>query len=594
MIRLGSLLLAGALLWAQSEAIRNGGAESDLAGWTGEGNMLALGYGAATWPSPLARGAKYFASESTRSTISQDMPIQAGQKFLASAYLSAAEMNLRFYDAQSRELLHISLRAAASANRALLRQEQLGLVPAGAVRARVDLQVEASGAADQLSLLTWPLAESPATTYFLNLIANPSAEAGPSGQGAEIAVDIPGWARQRAASVAGYRGSGWIGPNDPGPGNRGGQLFHGGPEDSRLYQYLDLSGVARWIDEGQVRFRAAAWLGGAGNQAPSPILKLEFLDWNSSQALREVSLGPVSTDGPALGQRVADGVVPPGTRKVLLSLEMRSFGALADVLEFSVSGPGGPPQISADGVRGAAAFGGGVAAPGTWIEIYGFNLAPTTRGWAPADFNNNLAPRSLDGVSVLVGGRPAFVSYISPTQVNALLPNDVALGTQSVVVRSALGEGGGAVLSVNATAPGFLAPAAFRIQNQQYLAALFADGKTWVLPRGTVTGLDSRPAIPGDKLTTYAIGLGPVSSGLQPGVLATGPQGIIGSLQILVANLPASVDYAGLAPGFVGLYQVNFTVPQVATPANPGLGVPLEIRLNGTRLTQNLVLAIGD
>lgn len=239
---------------------------------------------------------------------------------------------------------------------------------------------------------------------------------------------------------------------------------------------------------------------------------------------------------------MADGLVPPGTRKVLLSLEMRSFGSLADVLEFSVSGPGGPPQISAD------------------------------------------------GVSVLVGGRPAFVSYISPTQVNALLPNDVPLGTQSVVVRSALGEGGGAVLSVNATAPGFLAPATFRLQNQQHLAALFADGKSWVLPRGAVPDLDSRPAIPGDKLTTYAIGLGPVSSGLQPGVLATGPQGIIGSLQIFVANLPASVDYAGLAPGFVGLYQVNFTVPQVS----PGPAVPLEFRLNGNRLTQNLVLAITN
>jgi uncharacterized protein (TIGR03437 family) len=174
--------------------------------------------------------------------------------------------------------------------------------------------------------------------------------------------------------------------------------------------------------------------------------------------------------------------------------------------------------------------------------------------------------------------------------VNALLPADVPLGTQGVVVRNGIGEGGGAVVSVNANAAGILSPAQFRLQGQQYIGALLEDGKTWVLARGALAGVESRPASAGERLTTYAVGLGAVISGLQPGVVPTGPQSIIGQLQIYFANIPATVSYAGLAPGYVGLYQINFTVPQVS----PGTAVPLEFRLSGTRLSQNLVIAISN
>src|ERR1041385_8698963 len=65
-------------------------------------------------------------------------------------------------------------------------------------------------------------------------------------------------------------------------------------------------------------------------------------------------------------------------------------------------------------------------APNTWIEIKGQNLARAndTRVWQESDFVNNQMPTSLDGVSVTVNGKSAFVFYISPTQVNALTPPD--------------------------------------------------------------------------------------------------------------------------------------------------------------------------
>lgn len=590
MIKFLILALMASAGWAQTELLRNGGAESELSSWTVQGNAFVQNYGNSTWPAPAARGAKYFASESGRVLLSQDFAVSAGMKFAVSGYMNNAEMLLRFYDFQQREVFALSLGTIRYANRGFMRQERVGQVPAAAVRARVELKLEADGGADNLSVVVSTIPEVPGSVYFQNLIANPGAENGPVGEGAEIAVDVPGWARAHGASVAAYGGSTWIGPSDPGPTARGSKLFHGGLADSGFYQYVDVSPAARWIDAGQVRFKLGAWLGGAGNSAPSPLLRCEFYDWNGNANLHEVTLGPVSTVRAALGQRTADGQLPAGTRKVLISLQMTSPGSIADALEFELIGPGGPPLIAAEGVRGAGAFGGGAAAPGTWIEIFGVSLSPTTRAWADADFVNNTAPRSLDGVSVLVGGRPAFVGFVSPGQVNAVLPADVSLGAQPVVVRNGIGEGGGAVVSVNANAAGILAPTQFLLAGRQHIGALFEDGKTWVLARGAVEGIDSRPAAPGDRLTTFAVGLGPVISGLQPGIVATGPQSIISQLQIYFANVPASVSYAGLAPGYVGLYQINFTVPQVS----PGTAVPLEFRLSGTRLSQNLVMAISD
>ncbi len=91
--------------------------------------------------------------------------------------------------------------------------------------------------------------------------------------------------------------------------------------------------------------------------------------------------------------------------------------------------PPPPPVIepSITNVVSASAFGGFASvAPGSWVEIYGSDLAPDTRGWTGADFNGNNAPIALDGVSVSIGTQAAFVDYISPTQVNAQLPSNIA------------------------------------------------------------------------------------------------------------------------------------------------------------------------
>ncbi len=90
-------------------------------------------------------------------------------------------------------------------------------------------------------------------------------------------------------------------------------------------------------------------------------------------------------------------------------------------------------QPESGGVVNSASFLAGIA-PNSWITIFGTNLSPVTDTWANAIVNGNL-PTLLDGVSVSVGGEPAYVYYVSPTQINAVTPNAV-LGTTVTVTNS--------------------------------------------------------------------------------------------------------------------------------------------------------------
>src|SRR6185436_811283 len=137
---------------------------------------------------------------------------------------------------------------------------------------------------------------------------------------------------------------------------------------------------------------------------------------------------------------------------------------------------GSSPAISANGVVSAGAFGGFTAvAPGSWMEIFGTNLSPTTRGWEGRDFNGTKAPTSLDNVRVTIGGKAAFIDYISPTQVNAQVPSDTPTGAQQMTVTNAAGTSGLYSIAVNPLQPGLLAPSAFNIGGRQYVVAQFVD-----------------------------------------------------------------------------------------------------------------------
>lgn len=249
----------------------------------------------------------------------------------------------------------------------------------------------------------------------------------------------------------------------------------------------------------------------------------------------------------------------------------------------------GTPQVGAGGVITAGDFGASATvAPGSWIEIYGTNLAPGARPWGIADFNGSNAPTSLDSVSVTVGGQSAFVDYISADQVNVQVPLDVNTGTQPLIVKTAFGSSAAYNLKLG-PAPGLYAPPFFSVGGKQYAGALFPNG-TWVLPTGAVSGFTSQPAVPGDIITLYGVGFGAVTANVPAGQLAPNEQTMLTvPVQVMFGTTSATLQYQGLSPGSVGLYQFNVVVPNVAASNS----VPLTFIQGGVTLPQ-LYTAVGS
>jgi uncharacterized protein (TIGR03437 family) len=247
-----------------------------------------------------------------------------------------------------------------------------------------------------------------------------------------------------------------------------------------------------------------------------------------------------------------------------------------------------PPSIG--GVVSASAFGEFTsAAPGSWVEIYGSNLASETRGWTGADFTGINAPTSLSGTSVSIGGQAAFIDYISPGQVNALVPSNVGTGVQPIILMTAAGASTAFNITINAVAPGLLAPPNFSVGGVQYAVAQFGDG-TYVLPTGAISGLTSRPAVPGDIIVIYGVGFGPVTPDIPAGQLVQFSNTLAYSFQAFIGGVAAQAVYDGLAPSYTGLYQLNITVPNVAA----GGAMPLTFTVDGVNGTQMLSIAMQN
>lgn len=259
------------------------------------------------------------------------------------------------------------------------------------------------------------------------------------------------------------------------------------------------------------------------------------------------------------------------------------------VRELTVSNASILPAVNKGGAVSAAEFGAlGAPAPGSWIEIYGANLASDTRSWTTADFNGNSAPTMLDGTAVTIGGQRAYVAYISPGQVNVQVSAATPTGTQPVVVTSGSGASQPVSITVGATAPGLFAPPAFAIGGNQYVGAFAANFASYVLPPNAVSGVPSQRAKPGDTIVLYGIGFG---GGLPAGQIATSGEILpTGDFQISIGGAQATVSYAGLAPRYVGLYQFNVVVPSV--PANDL--TPVAFTLGGVAGGQTLYTAIGN
>ena len=160
-------------------------------------------------------------------------------------------------------------------------------------------------------------------------------------------------------------------------------------------------------------------------------------------------------------------------------------------------------------------------------------------------------PTQLDGVSVNVGGRPAYVSYISPGQINVLTAPDPLEGLTNVVVTN-----GGIASGTVVAQTELIAPSLFTFDGT-HVAAVHLDG-TYVGATNLYPGL-STPARAGETIVLFGNGFGTVSNSVVPGAISQ--SGTLSTAPVIkVGGVAASVQFAGLvAPGE---YQFNIILPQ--------------------------------
>jgi uncharacterized protein (TIGR03437 family) len=282
---------------------------------------------------------------------------------------------------------------------------------------------------------------------------------------------------------------------------------------------------------------------------------------------------------PPTGARV--GAILVADDPSLVGMLQRAAEGTSSIVETNYGSTVGPAAStpSINGAETASGFGAfvGSGAPGSWIEIYGSNLAVDSRSWTMANFNGPNAPTVLDGTSVTIGGQQAVLSYISPGQVNAQVPMNLPAGQQAVVVANSGGTSTAYWMTIDSTKPGLCQT---MVDGVPYIVTMINGTQTYILP--------SHPAHPGQILNFFGIGFGPVTPAPTAGQAVTQPDQLMNALQIQIGGVTAQVMYAGLAPGFIGLYQFNVVVPNIAA----GNQVPVTFTLDGVAGTQILYTAV--
>ncbi len=247
-------------------------------------------------------------------------------------------------------------------------------------------------------------------------------------------------------------------------------------------------------------------------------------------------------------------LAPLPTQTSLIVLTTSGFTVLPWTYAASVA----PPQISA---VVSAADGKSPAAPGGLITVFGSNLSPTNLATSQIP-----VPTALANSCITVNGQPIPLIFVSPAQVNAQMPFQ-AVGNETVVVHTPGGTSGNFNLTVQPTAPAvFLSGVAGPETNLP----------TIIRAANGLLATDSNPIHSNDVLVIYVTGLGQTNPAGLTGYPAPGNplSSALTPTTVTLGGTALAVSYAGLAPGEVGVYQINVTVPG-NTPV--GLSLPLTI-----------------
>jgi uncharacterized protein (TIGR03118 family) len=250
------------------------------------------------------------------------------------------------------------------------------------------------------------------------------------------------------------------------------------------------------------------------------------------------------------------------------------------------------PAFTTAGIVNGASFSGALA-PNTWASILkGGGMSATTRGWVASDFIGAVLPTQLNGVSVTVNGEPAAVSYISPTQINFLVPPDVQSGAAQIVVTNNGLASAAVSATITSTAPAFFTlGAADATTGNSYIASEHANGGV-AGPPSLVTGVTSTPFNAGETMVLYGTGFGITNPAAPDGTLPTAALPLAVLPTVTVGGLPAAASFGGLTGP--GLYQFNVVLPAGTTVGGTGavVEVPVTMTAGGAQTQAKAVVAV--
>ncbi len=311
---------------------------------------------------------------------------------------------------------------------------------------------------------------------------------------------------------------------------------------------------------------------------PTPLQILLFDDCgspvNNGQIVATFSNGdpplalPLANPSQALYAGTWSPANPSSQVSINVTASAPNFPAATSPLTGAVV-PNAVPLLSPDGTLHVFdSLIGGALAPGTIVAIYGQNLASATSTATVVPL-----PAAMNGSSVIIGGMEAPLYYVSPAQIDAQIPFELQSGQQYQVI--VLSNG-----ALTTPQPIQLTPAA---------PGLAANPDSTLIAQHSDGSLVSQtsPAVAGEYLVAYLAGLGnttvPVPSGTaSPSSPLAQP---IDAPTLTINGTQYPIFFAGLTPGLVGLYQLNFQVP----PGLPAGDIPIVVSQNGQASNQTVL-----
>lgn len=255
---------------------------------------------------------------------------------------------------------------------------------------------------------------------------------------------------------------------------------------------------------------------------------------------------------------------------------------LGPIMLAGASAPRDAPSYSTDSIVNSADYQTGPLAPNTIGTLFGKTLAYATRALTGEDITGGILPSVLPGTGlrILIGGLAANIFYVSPNQINFLVPSNLKPGrTDFQVVLNGIT---GPLLPLDLAVA---APALFQLDAQTAIATR---------PDGSLITTVA-PSHAGDLIILYATGLGDTVPPISYSRLATRAALLKGlaDFKVLLDGVPLDAGlilYAGVAPGFAGLYQINLQLPS-NVDATPDIQIGLGTALSpaGVKLPVSLI-----